>query len=157
MASCGLDATGQVAKLPIPLPALAEDVRVLEEANGTLEVSFTAADRNQSPMIRDFYSNWAQENGWVEVPATEDRWSTDRWVSFDSPDGVMHQYTIAWRDAARTRSLLFAIRRAGASPQDEYFVILAPYVVVDDPATPPMSVRDLEEHLLEEEREMRPR
>lgn len=94
----------------------------------------------------DFYSEWALANGWVAVHPDEDRWVSDRWVTFLTyPDTQVHQLTRAWKKPIEGRSLLFALRRFDESQVVEVFIVHAPEMVVSPPDEVMPSVEQLME------------
>jgi hypothetical protein len=117
-----------------PIAPGASGVRRIQLDATSHQISFTAPERGRSRAIRDFYAQWAEENGWRKLPESEEGLSVDRWISFDTPEGRRHQFSVVWRSEDERRNLYLVQAQMEDLGEIEVSVLLRPAMIVIDPS-----------------------
>jgi hypothetical protein len=131
--SCRTSSASQVNR-SIPVPSWISEPKVTQLPDGSTQLYFIAHESYPSSRVRDFYAQWAIDNGWRLLSREVDAWSTDSWSSFEAEDGLRQDlWTCHWRSSDGSKSLLMALRHHGDRDKQEVVVILAPYQVIDPP------------------------
>jgi TonB family protein len=104
--------------------------------DGQVQLSFVANVEYLDSRIRDFYVDWAAEDGWTKVSSDEEPWSADEWQSFEDMYGSStDQYLVHWRSPDGSESLRLALRHINDQTRQEVYVIRSPFqLLIPDPA-----------------------
>jgi len=115
-----------LARPTLPLPEEALEPWTEERGFGALQIAFETEEGYPSTAVRDFYTEWARDQGWEALPVTHD-FVTEGWQPTRDIDGSDVQGSMAmWHDPTGQWSLVLAIQHRGGNDQAEAFLLLAP-------------------------------